>query len=122
MSDAIKHECGIALVRLLKPISYYCEKYGTALYGFNKLFLLMEKQHNRGQDGAGTEVKHGERTDCQSGRNKSLHFGKMSVKCDIFCRKTSKIVVLRRHGARKRCENCNGVMTHHYRRWVKKQY
>lgn len=53
MSDAIKHECGIALVRLLKPISYYCEKYGTALYGFNKLFLLMEKQHNRGQDGAG---------------------------------------------------------------------
>ena len=53
MSDAIKHECGIALIRLLKPISYYCEKYGTALYGFNKLFLLMEKQHNRGQDGAG---------------------------------------------------------------------
>lgn len=53
MSDAIKHECGIALVRLLKPISYYCEKCGTALYGFNKLFLLMEKQHNRGQDGAG---------------------------------------------------------------------
>lgn len=53
MSDAIKHECGIALVRLLKPISYYYEKYGTALYGFNKLFLLMEKQHNRGQDGAG---------------------------------------------------------------------
>ena len=53
MSDAIKHECGIALVRLLKPISYYQEKYGSALYGFNKLFLLMEKQHNRGQDGAG---------------------------------------------------------------------
>ena len=53
MSDAIKHECGIALIRLLKPLSYYQEKYGTALYGFNKLFLLMEKQHNRGQDGAG---------------------------------------------------------------------
>ncbi len=53
MSDAIKHECGIAMVRLLKPISYYQEKYGTPLYGFNKLFLLMEKQHNRGQDGAG---------------------------------------------------------------------
>lgn len=53
MSDAIKHECGIALLRLLKPISYYQEKYGSALYGFNKLFLLMEKQHNRGQDGAG---------------------------------------------------------------------
>jgi amidophosphoribosyltransferase len=53
MSDSLKHECGIALIRLLKPISYYKEKYGTALYGFNQLFLLMEKQHNRGQDGAG---------------------------------------------------------------------
>lgn len=53
MSDAIKHECGIALIRLLKPLQYYQEKYGTALYGFYKLFLLMEKQHNRGQDGAG---------------------------------------------------------------------
>ena len=53
MSEQIKHECGIALVRLLKPLSYYQEKYGTALYGLNKLYLLMEKQHNRGQDGAG---------------------------------------------------------------------
>lgn len=53
MSDFLKHECGIAMVRLLKPLSYYKEKYGTALYGFNKLFLLMEKQHNRGQDGSG---------------------------------------------------------------------
>ncbi|MBR6389473.1 MAG: amidophosphoribosyltransferase [Opitutales bacterium] len=53
MSDSIKHECGIAMIRLLKPLSYYQEKYGTPLYGFNKLFLLMEKQHNRGQDGAG---------------------------------------------------------------------
>src|SRR5215218_2414047 len=53
MSDAIKHECGIALVRLRKPIQYYVEKYGTAMYGINKLYLLMEKQHNRGQDGAG---------------------------------------------------------------------
>lgn len=53
MSDAIKHECGIALIRLLKPLSYYQEKYGTPLYGVNKLYLLMEKQHNRGQDGAG---------------------------------------------------------------------
>jgi amidophosphoribosyltransferase len=53
MSDFLKHECGIALIRLLKPISYYQEKYGTPLYGFNQLFLLMEKQHNRGQDGAG---------------------------------------------------------------------
>ena len=53
MSDFLKHECGIALIRLLKPIGYYQEKYGTPLYGFNQLFLLMEKQHNRGQDGAG---------------------------------------------------------------------
>lgn len=53
MSDQIKHECGIALIRLLKPLSYYHQKYGTALYGINKLYLLMEKQHNRGQDGAG---------------------------------------------------------------------
>ncbi len=53
MSDQIKHECGIALIRLLKPLRYYYEKYGTPLYGINKLYLLMEKQHNRGQDGAG---------------------------------------------------------------------
>jgi amidophosphoribosyltransferase len=53
MSDPIKHECGIALIRLLKPLSYYEEKYGSALYGLKKLYLLMEKQHNRGQDGAG---------------------------------------------------------------------
>lgn len=53
MSDFLKHECGIAMIRLLKPISYYKEKYGSSLYGFNQLFLLMEKQHNRGQDGAG---------------------------------------------------------------------
>jgi amidophosphoribosyltransferase len=53
MSDAIKHECGIALIRLLKPLAYYQQKYGSAFYGFNKLYLLMEKQHNRGQDGAG---------------------------------------------------------------------
>lgn len=53
MSDAIKHECGIAHIRLLKPLSYYQEKYGTAFYGVNKMYLMLEKQHNRGQDGAG---------------------------------------------------------------------
>lgn len=53
MSDAIKHECGIAMVRLLKPLQYYIDKYGTATYGLDKMYLLMEKQHNRGQDGAG---------------------------------------------------------------------
>lgn len=53
MSDALKHECGIALIRLKKPLDFYKEKYGTAFYGVNKMYLMMEKQHNRGQDGAG---------------------------------------------------------------------
>ncbi len=53
MSDEIKHECGLAFIRLRKPFSYYQQQYGTVLYGLNKLYLLMEKQHNRGQDGAG---------------------------------------------------------------------
>ena len=51
--EQIKHECGIAMVRLLKPLEYYQQKYGTWMYGLNKLYLLMEKQHNRGQEGAG---------------------------------------------------------------------
>ncbi len=66
MSDTIKHECGIALIRLLKPLEYYKEKYGSAFYGVNKMYLMMEKQHNRGQDGAGfasikLDTKPGER-------------------------------------------------------------
>jgi len=66
MSDAIKHECGIALIRLRKPLDYYIKKYGTPLYGINNLYLLMEKQSNRGQDGAGVatikfDVKPGTR-------------------------------------------------------------
>ena len=66
MSDALKHECGIALIRLRKPLEYYKEKYGTAFYGVNKMYLMMEKQHNRGQDGAGLasiklDMKPGER-------------------------------------------------------------
>ena len=66
MSDAIKHECGIALIRLLKPLEFYKEKYGSAFYGVNKMYLMMEKQHNRGQDGAGfasikLDVKPGQR-------------------------------------------------------------
>lgn len=51
--EQLKHECGVAMVRLRKPLSYYQEKYGTWRYGLNKMYLLMEKQHNRGQDGAG---------------------------------------------------------------------
>lgn len=66
MSDALKHECGIALLRLLKPLEYYKEKYGSAFWGIQKMYLLMEKQHNRGQDGAGfasikMDVKPGQR-------------------------------------------------------------
>ena len=53
MSDPVKHECGLAFIRLRKPFSYYLQQYGTVMYGLNKLYLLMEKQHNRGQDGAG---------------------------------------------------------------------
>ncbi len=53
MTDSIKHECGIAVIRLLKPLEYYYKKYGTWQYGLDKLYLLMEKQHNRGQEGAG---------------------------------------------------------------------
>jgi amidophosphoribosyltransferase len=53
MSDNIKHECGIAMLRLRKPMEYYIEKYGTWSYGLQKMYLMMEKQHNRGQDGAG---------------------------------------------------------------------
>lgn len=53
MTEVIKHECGIAMVRLLKPLAYYQQKYGSYMYGLNKLYLLMEKQHNRGQEGAG---------------------------------------------------------------------
>ena len=53
MSDYIKHECGIAFIKLRKPLQYYYDKYGTSFYGLNKMYLLMEKQHNRGQDGAG---------------------------------------------------------------------
>ncbi|MDX2189213.1 MAG: amidophosphoribosyltransferase [Bacteroidota bacterium] len=56
MSEAIKHECGIALIRLRKPYAYYIKKYGSAFYGLNKLYVLLEKQHNRGQDGAGVAV------------------------------------------------------------------
>lgn len=51
--EPLKHECGVAMIRLLKPLSYYQQKYGTWMYALNKLYLMMEKQHNRGQEGAG---------------------------------------------------------------------
>ncbi|MCF6128599.1 amidophosphoribosyltransferase [Flavobacterium sp. AS60] len=76
MSDAIKHECGIALLRLKKPLEFYKEKYGSAFYGIQKMYLLMEKQHNRGQDGAGfasikLDVEPGERYISRVRSNKS---------------------------------------------------
>ena len=76
MSDTIKHECGIALLRLKKPLEFYKEKYGSAFYGIQKMYLLMEKQHNRGQDGAGFasikfDVKPGERYISRVRSNKS---------------------------------------------------
>ena len=51
--EELKHECGVAMIRLLKPLAYYEQKYGTWMYGLHKLYLLMEKQHNRGHEGAG---------------------------------------------------------------------
>ena len=66
MSEPIKHECGVAMLRLLKPLDFYKDKYGSAFYGLNKMYLLLEKQHNRGQDGVGLanvklDVKVGKR-------------------------------------------------------------
>ena len=78
MSDHIKHECGIALIRLLKPLEFYQKKYGSKSYGANKMYLMMEKQHNRGQDGAGfasikLDPTAGERYISRVRSNKSLH-------------------------------------------------
>lgn len=100
MSDAIKHECGIAMIRLLKPLDYYIEKYGTPLYAINKLYLLMEKQHNRGQDGAGVanikfDVAPGDR---YISRNRAIGsaaikeiFGKINGKFeDIYTKRPDK--------------------------------
>jgi amidophosphoribosyltransferase len=96
MSDAIKHECGIALVRLLKPLDYYIEKYGTATYGLDKMYLLMEKQHNRGQDGAGIanikfDVAPGER---YISRYRSNHSNPIK---DIFGKINGKFEAVHNH-------------------------
>ena len=89
MSDQIKHECGIALIRLLKPLSYYKEKYGDVHYGLNKMYLLMEKQHNRGQDGAGLAII---KLDTQPGNayfDRERSVDKQAIK-DIFNKVFSK--------------------------------
>lgn len=99
MSDAIKHECGIALIRLRKPLEYYAEKYGSPLYGIKKMYLLMEKQHNRGQDGAGlASIKIAATPGSEyiaryrSIKTKAIDdiFGKISEKFHKFLRKNPK--------------------------------
>lgn len=100
MSDILKHECGIALLRLLKPLSYYHQKYGTALFGINKLYLLMEKQHNRGQDGAGVvNIK----LDTKPGTNyiKRLRSNASQPILDIFAKINEPFVDLKKHDASK---------------------
>ena len=84
MSDAIKHECGISLIRLLKPLEYYKEKYGTAFYGVNKMYLMMEKQHNRGQDGAGF-CKHQNRYECRGAVHEQGAFSQTTANSGYFC-------------------------------------
>ena len=96
MSDAIKHECGIALVRLLKPLDYYIKKYGSATYGIDKMYLLMEKQHNRGQDGAGIanikfDVEPGQRYISRYRSNDSQPI------VDIFTKINSKFEAVQHH-------------------------
>lgn len=96
MSDKIKHECGIAFLRLLKPLEYYRQKYGTPLYGLNKMYLLMEKQHNRGQDGAGiANIKF----DPEPGHrfiSRSRSIAQQPIK-DLFERIMSRVNEAKRH-------------------------
>jgi amidophosphoribosyltransferase len=108
MSDKIKHECGIALIRLRKPLKYYIEKYGTPTYAMSKLYLLMEKQHNRGQDGAGVanikiDLKPGHR---YISRIRSIEPQPIA---DIF-RKISK---------KYKKANKNGSRKYHNSQWMK---
>ena len=84
MSDSIKHECGIALIAMRKPYQYYVEKYG-AMYALNKLYLLMEKQHNRGQDGAGVAVVRKDMEPGQRFLSRYRSIDKQPIK-DIFGR------------------------------------
>ena len=81
MGDQIKHECGFALIRLLKPLSYYHEKYGSALYGVDQLRLLLQKQRNRGQDGAGMATI---KLDTQPGTKYLPQIGRYRICKNIF--------------------------------------
>ncbi|MCB9449670.1 MAG: amidophosphoribosyltransferase [Flavobacteriales bacterium] len=95
MSEQIKHECGIALIRLLKPLDHFQKKYGTPLYGLNKLYLLMQKQHNRGQDGAGVATI---KLDMDPGRRYISRYRSNSSQPiqDIFFRINQKFEAVRR--------------------------
>ena len=95
MSELIKHECGIALIRLLKPLEYYMSKYGTGFYGLNKLHLLMQKQHNRGQDGAGIA---GIKLDMEPGHNyiSRIRSNSESPIKDIFNKVYNKLIKLQK--------------------------
>ncbi|MCD4790311.1 MAG: amidophosphoribosyltransferase [Bacteroidales bacterium] len=95
MSELIKHECGIALIRLLKPLEYYLSKYGTGFYGLNKLHLLMQKQHNRGQDGAGIA---GIKLDMEPGHNyiSRIRSNSESPIKDIFNKVYNKLIKLQK--------------------------
>lgn len=100
MSDQVKHECGIALIRLLKPLQYYIDKYGTPLYGINKLYLLMEKQHNRGQDGAGVaNIK----IDIEPGHRYISRYRSISPKAiqEIFAKINDKFVDVQKNNPAK---------------------
>jgi len=101
MSDAIQHECGIAFLRLKKPIDFYLNKYGSAFYGLNKMYLLMEKQHNRGQDGAGIaniklDMEPGERyiSRVRSIDRKPIQdiFGKINARFDAIAEQNPELL------------------------------
>lgn len=95
--ELIKHECGVAMIRLLKPLDYYKQKYGTTLYGLNKLYLLMEKQHNRGQEGAGIGCV---KLDVEPGNEyifRERAEGSGAIQ-DVFCAAHHAIDNARRHG------------------------
>ena len=89
MSDPIHHECGLAMVRLKKPLSYYLDKYGTCLWGFQRLYLLMEKQHNRGQDGVGIGCWLPQPLRANANSTRQLANGKRSAGDDVSGWKTA---------------------------------
>ena len=108
MSDAIKHECGIALIRLRKPVQYYIDTYGTAAFAANRLYVLMQKQLNRGQDGAGVaNIKIGTKPGTRYiSRYRSVD---PSAVNDIFEKITSKFKKAKKLGVKKRSPTGNGL-------------